>query len=138
VTKLKHETENTSISVALEDAKGEISDLASEMGEWRDNMDGSGLENTSKYDTVSEAADTLENLESTIDDIEIDEELDKDIEVNWIHPYGRSLGRSWRASHIVSLINAIIEALPEDNEAIGELEDIANEIDGIEFPGMYG
>jgi len=46
--KLKTETITQTITDALEDAKSELSSLAEEMGEWRDNMEGTSLENTSR------------------------------------------------------------------------------------------
>jgi len=44
-----------------------VSDLADEMESWRDNMSGTNLENTEKYNTVDECAETLR---SAADEIE--------------------------------------------------------------------
>lgn len=71
----------------------EIDDLAQELGDWRDNMQGTGLENTAKFEEVSDTAGTLEsidtdpdtpswdgdNLSSTADDLETCAEALEDI-----------------------------------------------------------
>lgn len=64
------------VEVALEGDSaadiGEIEDLAEEMASWRDNMEAGGLENTPKFEEVSECADALEqgkdSLESAIEE----------------------------------------------------------------------
>lgn len=132
--KLKTETITETISEALEDAKFELSSLAEEMGEWRDNMEGTGLENTGRYEEISECADTLEDLDSRLQDVEIED--DREISYVWSHPYGRNLGRSWRAGRIAACLNAIADAL-NDDENMAELQDIADQLEDLEFPGMY-
>jgi methyl-accepting chemotaxis protein len=69
VGKGKVKTEQKSIINCLNDAKDEIASLADEMSEWRDNMEGTNLEYTSKYETVSESADTLEDQSSSLEDV---------------------------------------------------------------------
>jgi len=61
----------------IEGGMGEIEVLADEMESWRDNMQGTNLENTDKYSRVEEAADTLrqgcddlENAKDSLDSIE--------------------------------------------------------------------
>ncbi len=49
----------------------EIEALKEEICSWRDNMEGTNLENTSKYQEVSECADMLEDIE--IDNGEIED-----------------------------------------------------------------
>lgn len=53
------------------DGVGDIEDLLDEMTNWRDGMEGTGLENTGKFEEISECADTLESgkdsLESAIE-----------------------------------------------------------------------
>jgi len=137
--KLKTETITQTVENALEDAKSEVSALAEEIGEWRDNMDGTGLENTMKYEEVSEAADSLEDLDSRFQYIEIEDDdiKEKEITYYWSHPYGRHIGRSWRAGMVVAALNAILEVLPDEDDTRGELEDIVSEIENMEFPSMY-
>jgi len=45
-----------------EEARGDVESLQEEIGSWRDNMEGTGLENTSKYESVSECADQLDSV----------------------------------------------------------------------------
>jgi len=135
VKKLKTETITQTISEALEDAKFELSSLAEEMGNWRDNMEGTNLENTTRYEEISECADTLEDLDSRLRDIEIED--DREITYTWSHPYGRSIGRGWRAGYVCAILNAIGDALSDNDESVAELQDIATELEGLEFPGMY-
>jgi len=58
----------TSVSAALADGASVISELAEEMGEWRDNLE-EKLSHTDKYERVSEAAELLEgsDMESLCD-----------------------------------------------------------------------
>jgi uncharacterized coiled-coil DUF342 family protein len=58
-------------TVLFEEATSELSSLAEEMRSWADNMEGAGtgLENTDKYQRVSDAADILENEQSELDGI---------------------------------------------------------------------
>ena len=51
----------------IEEGKSELDSLADEMESWRDNMEGTNLENTQKYETISECADTLR---TGFDDVE--------------------------------------------------------------------
>jgi len=48
----------------------ELTALAEEMGSWRDNLQGTNLENTSKYSEVEETVDTLESIDDSIPSIE--------------------------------------------------------------------
>jgi chromosome segregation ATPase len=53
----------------IEDGKSEIDCLLEEIEEWRDNMQGTNLENTSKYQEVSDCADELEYLTDNLNEI---------------------------------------------------------------------
>ncbi|MCJ7816693.1 MAG: hypothetical protein MUP55_02440, partial [Candidatus Aenigmarchaeota archaeon] len=89
---------------------GEIESLAEEMGSWRDNMQGTNLEMTSKYEAVSDAADTLENAVSDLEGLG---------------------GPDWE--------NTNHEELADELEEIADtIENTASDLEGIEFPGMYG
>lgn len=77
----------------------ELESLTEEMTSWRDNMSGTGLENTSKYESVDEAASTLEGIDTSM--------------------------------------NTSIESASDIDEAISELNCKADELEGVEFPGMY-
>jgi methyl-accepting chemotaxis protein len=89
-----------------------VSELAEEMGNWRDNMSGTNLEATDKYSRVEEAADSLENVVSAIDDIDTTPQpCEKDTPEDF-----------------AQTLEEIADAL---DEAVSELE-------GVDFPGMYG
>jgi chromosome segregation ATPase len=89
----------------FDDVRSEIQSLSEEMRSWADNMEGAGtgLENTEKYERVSEAADILEEQGSEFEDIDV-------------------TGIEWDS----------IEEI-KDN-----LENIIGELEGVEFPGMFG
>ena len=88
----------------------EIQNLADEMRSWSDNVRGTNLENTEKMQTVSDTADTMENAASTLDGLSFPT-LDGD--------------------EIQSFIDEL-EQLAND------LRDAASDIEGCDFPGMYG
>lgn len=56
---------------ALEDAKSEVESLRDEIEEWKGGMEGTNLENTEKYQTLSDCYDALEDMLSRLEDIEI-------------------------------------------------------------------
>jgi hypothetical protein len=55
----------------------DVDELAQELGTWRDNMEGTNLENTMKYQEVSDACDELESVSSNAQDIQAIEDLDE-------------------------------------------------------------
>lgn len=116
-------TVNENAQSALEIGMNELESLRDEMGEWAGNMEGTGLENTEKYERVREAADTLDNavseLEGKSDEIEeLLQKADADVSLSRIDvtysefvPYkGRSLSRSDRLSNARDAAIAAIEA----------------------------
>lgn len=103
----------------------ETESLRDEITEWRDNMDGSGLENTSKYEEVSECADGLDNVDSLDDPLsgllESAEKMgikDETIEVTQYvnRRKGRGPARWVRLSNESSAIRAGIERVKEEAE----------------------
>jgi len=58
----------------IDEGLSEIEALADEMDSWRDNMQGTNLENTEKYSRVEETADTLrqgyDDIESARGDLD--------------------------------------------------------------------
>lgn len=87
---------------------GELESLQSEMESWRDNMRGTNLESTSKFETVSECADYLSSASDGLSSITSDLSEEKD-----------------------AAISEIEEQIQNLDEAIGNLE-------SCEFPGMFG
>lgn len=137
VRKWKTVTEDVSVETCLDYAKSDLESLSEEMGSWRDNMEGTALENTGKYETVSECADTLEDQSSSLDDavsnIQDLEAFDfsKTVKVTYSKPYSRSESRSTRLSHVVAYLQA---AKDELQSQIDEKREKVDEIDKIENP----
>lgn len=88
----------------------EVESLAEEMGNWRDGMSGTNLENSSKYSEVEDCASELEGIDTECSIPSLEENADLDT----------------------------LESFADDceNEA-SELDSKADEIEGISFPGMY-
>lgn len=102
---------------ALESVPGEITDLKDELQEWQSNLEGNGMEHLPKYDEVTEAADSLENVETELENAasELISALDKhenksirallDDSIEWseFQPYkGRSYSRADRCSNAIA------------------------------------
>ena len=97
----------------VEDATGRVMELQDEMLSWAENMEGTNLAHTQKYEDVSLAAETLESAVGYFDNIEI---LDTD-----------------------DIHNMEIEDLAEFvNDTISELDYAIDECNGVEFPGAAG
>lgn len=90
----------------------QVQELTDEMGSWRDNMQGTNLENTSKYTTVEEAAAALEDVTQEIDNLDLAPEPAE--------------GES--PEDFVCTLEEIADTLETQAENLGY----------IEFPGMYG
>jgi len=140
----------------------EIESLRDEMQSWVDNMSGTALENTSRYQMASDAADQL----SRVDEVRIEDIWDAVSSTEYLTEDLRNLeyevgifkvksrrqypSRAYRLSNTISAINRAIECLRdflepyEDNEvgevraAIDEVESVVQDLDSVEFPGMYG
>lgn len=140
----KHKTvkETGTLSESLTSAKIDTESLAEEIRSWEENMSGTGLENTSKYEEVSSCADELENgdwdfVDSIIEEFEKDEklglkaELDKPVEVTFTKPYSKFESRPTRLARVLANLEAAqerLEAIKEriegpDNEAEDEAEE---------------
>lgn len=135
---------NYTLQEAIEAAKTDLEILADDMGNWRDNMDGTGLENTSKYEDVSDCADSLEQGIDTLGDIDVPEFL-RGVQVKVSEFKDQKAG--WRIlDAVVSRLNDSAESLRNDSKLkendeaqlfAEELEGASSELDGIDFPGMY-
>jgi chromosome segregation ATPase len=130
--KLKIKTEQVTIADCLNNAKGEIESLSDEMSSWRDNMEGTNLEYTSKYETVSESADVLEdqlgNLENVISEIEEIEgfDLQKTTEVTLTE--SRKPSRRDRLDMAIAYLSAAKDELQDQvdemREKVRQLEEL--------------
>jgi hypothetical protein len=141
------------ISSIVGDANSEVNCLMDEMTSWRDGMEGTGLENTSKFAEVSEAADSLENIESELTTVEVDlsellHKRVKDVEVEYVTttPYGRRApSRAMQAANVSNALNAVVAYLnsikgeaEEDASTVADtLDSVMQELQTVDFPGMY-
>lgn len=105
----------------------EVSELANEMGEWRDNLE-EKFSSTSKYEEVSESAEMLEELYNNLDS-EMQELQDLIGERNYIGQAKLSLmmskgtSRPARAARIQDKLNALLDEYL--NAAENELAEVA-------------
>lgn len=93
----------------------ELENLKDELESWASNMEGTNLEYTSRYETVSDAANTLSDIVSNFESVNAPE---------------------------INIENLTIEDIEEFvndiKEIADEIESIIDDAEGIEFPGMYG
>ena len=127
----------------LDDAKGEVESLKDELEEWRDNMEGAGMENVPKFEEVSEAADLLDSAFDRLDEVQTDlvDKLWPEPEDGWkdgeepttegTEWRARSMSRSARMGNAASLMNTLKEAvearLEELREEHSDREDVVME-----------
>jgi methyl-accepting chemotaxis protein len=90
----------------------EIEALQEEMESWRDNMSGTNLETTSKYERVDEAASSLEDIASTVGDLDAAPEPEEGESVEDYH------------SRLLEIAD--------------ELENATSDLEGVDFPGAFG
>jgi hypothetical protein len=151
----------STILACLEDGSADIVCLAEEIDEWASNMEDGNLGETEKCQTLRETADTLGNYEApNLEDIPgflLDVEITVTEMVN--RNKRRSPSRAWRMSNAVAIIRAAQENLQEyiDNlpsnddlsdseqeardlreEAISLIATELDEVEHVEFPGMFG
>jgi hypothetical protein len=138
----------------VDDAFSVIEELAGEMREGFDNMEGGNLGNTQKCQTYGETADTLESIEKP----EMPDCL-SEIETVRFPTVSKSTSRAHRASEAASDLNVAADAIDEwvtdrraedkseDEEELDldgldslaeDLRNAASELEGCEFPGMFG
>lgn len=141
--------------VGLLDAIGEVisicEELGQEMRDWADNMPES-KQSSQKHDDVEQCADTLE--EQAGDDPVTSDTMtflnEVKVSIQDPKPSRRPRSRSARLGEGTDILTDVIEKLTEyigdktgPNETIaGELKDsleeIESELQGVEFPGMFG
>lgn len=100
----------------------ELESLQEEMETWRDNLSGTALENTEKFQTVSECADTLaDGVQSIQDGIEELEGFLDGLEVEGLHADEKftmtklppKAGRFKRFDRAVSLLAAVLDTIEQ-------------------------
>jgi hypothetical protein len=137
---------------AIQEAYSEIETLAQEMRDWADNME-ENFSATQKYETVSGTADTLEELQEPDDLFGAPRLALNDIKITVQDPTPRRGGysRAARNDQVMQLLEQVADALDQasaddtlgaaEDEAAdlkSELDEAVSELQGCEFPGMYG
>lgn len=90
---------------------GEIEELRDEIDNWKSGMEGTNLENTSKYSELEECYDTLENGISSLEGVDLDSLVGED-----------------------ETIDDLKERL---QSVIDELDNAISELENTEFPRMF-
>ena len=147
-TKAQPVMRKMSIADAVSEAFDEISSLAEEMRSWADNME-EKFSSTEKYSQVSEAADTLENAQEPNDYPAFAQS--QQIEFSDLPSRKRGYSRSDRCGQACYILQACADELDERIEELGdgdesvtlsefrdELTNVKDEVEGVEFPGMFG
>lgn len=139
---------------AVSEAFGEISSLAEEMREAFDNTPES-LQSSGVGEARGEAADNLENIsEPDVPDELQDEKFKVKCPVRVLSPSAmRKRSRSSRRDEATETLHQVIERLgeiadeasifsSEEREAasgfVDEVQNVIDEAEAVEFPGMYG
>ena len=154
-SKYKTQKETGSVGDAVSSGFGELESLRDEVQEIVNNASGTGLENTSRIQTFEETASSLDGVDSEPDVPAILEGT----QVGYIVMVSRrGTSRAVRCSNAVSALQAAVDAAndflevergkPEAerrDELIDEVEEFSNSVqevidnaEGAEFPGMFG
>lgn len=94
---------------------GEFEDLKDEMESWASNMEGTNLEYTSKYEAVSEAVSSLEDVISNLESADTPEIDTANLTVESIKDFASDI-----------------------KDVADDIENTVGDAENIEFPGMYG
>lgn len=137
---------------AVSEAWGIIEELGEEMEDWRANMEDK-FSTTDKYSRVEEAAQTLQG-ESEPTEPDSDTVKAITVTIQDPKPRRRSYSRADRLSQATSLLEACEGALDEfassDDPKTSEddaseadsykndIETLRNNVEGVDFPGMFG
>lgn len=170
--RFKSVRETVSLESAVEMGKDELTCLHEELDEWRGNMEGTGLENTEKYQTLEESTELLQSAVDSVEMVEF-EDVPETAKVSYMAYNPRKASRRVRGDFAVMLlqdsqgvcetvaedfecqVQTLEDALPKDAEDTTEmtelrakaetwsahaesLRDACDELESVEFPGMYG
>jgi hypothetical protein len=141
--------------VGLLDAIGEVmavcEELAQEMHDWADNMPES-KQSSQKHDEVEAAAETLDEVVGSDPIVDGVTSFLNDVKITIQDPTPsrRGRSRSTRLGDAIDIIGDVMQALLEyEGDKVGpneqkagelrnELEEIESNLQGVEFPGMFG
>lgn len=117
------EQKTGSLSDLISDAYDEISCLADEMGEWRDNVE-EKFSTTAKFEQISECADTLDSYRDPPD---VDDDLVKDLEVTYSvmvkRKSRRGPSRQVRFDNAINQLSACVDALQSKIDDLEESQE---------------
>lgn len=146
----KPEPRKINLTDAVGEAFGELECLAEEMRDWAGNIE-EKFSSTQKYEDVSTAADSLENIQQP----DIDDTLGEiEITIQDPTPSRKPRSRATRCGDACNILSNCISALEEfasfdsadtdeakvelADDLRGELENVMSEAESVEFPGMFG
>lgn len=107
---------STATSILSNVDSSAVQELYDEIDSWKSNLEGTNLENTSKYSELEECCDALQELIDGIDDIESKVELGDDV---------KTMSAVERREAVVDHIEGIIDELESLDES------------NVMFPGMF-
>jgi capsid portal protein len=152
----KYKTREATLADAANEAYSEFASLGEEMREWADNLE-EKFSATDRYARISEAADALEGLSepdypdwASKTKVQVSE---------LVKPLRRRISRATRRDNACAILDTCMEACNEwldendkpenrSDEMLGiigeitqirdDLENLKDEAEAVEFPGMYG
>jgi hypothetical protein len=150
----KWKTRDSTVADAANEAYGEFQALGEEMREWADNLE-EKFSATDRYARVSESADALENLSEPSYP---DWASKTKVQISELVKPPRKVSRAKRRDDACAILDTCMEVCnewldendkPENSEEmlglVGEitqlrddLENLKDEAEAVEFPGMYG
>ena len=132
------------VSGLIDEGLSELQSLGEEMRSWYDGMP-ENLQSGGKGETVSQSADTLENLPT---EIEVPESAaEAEVVYHLPKPKKRPPSRATRRDAAVNLLEIAkgrLEELQQEQDEedfdtpINELDEAISAASDVEFPGMYG
>lgn len=149
--RLERTEREMSIADAVSEAFGDFSGLGEEMRSWADSME-EKLSHTEKYDRVNTTADTLENFSEPEHP---DWANNTKIKIMDLPRRKRPYSRADRNGQACYILDTAIEACENRLEELGngdnakaeadavesyrdDLQNVKDEAEGVDFPGMYG
>jgi len=153
----------STVQGAFDEAKAEFESLREEICDWRDNMEGNGMENVPKFEEVSEAAELLESGVDALDSVFLSDlgSVVEDLSVTTTQDTRRKASsRAHRAGNAIALLYAVKDELETfagldvtfESEAKEKAEELAeavqaaadeigiaiDEFENVTYPGMFG
>lgn len=133
-------TVSDTVEEAIETAKGDIAELSGEMESWRDGLQGTNLENSEKFNTIEDAMNQLQQGLDWLEGAEVPERYG-DKKITYTLTSMRKASRAVRLDNAVSGLRVAMEeldGLDDTDDCVSMLDSAINDLDSVEFPGMYG